>query len=141
MKLKAIIPLLLLAGCCTVSSQTTNAVTNTNTPSMLTKEQANLLAIRLANKTHLVVKGFPDALFRFDTNAVPLSDSINTNNTPLTQRRESMEATFIRTRFIDGHWIVELFCFPHERVLYTATVELAPDGSTNAVSVQHHRGL
>jgi hypothetical protein len=97
---------MLLIGC-SRQQQTTNALTNTSTPSLLTKEQAESLALRLAN----------DKLMKLNSMHLHFTDSDS------------------RASFVAGHWIwTDEFPFAHS--LHEATVELASDGSTNSVDVE-----
>ena len=132
-KIQYVIPLMLLVGCCVVGAQTTNTLTNTNTSSLLTKEQAESLAKRLAIDR--------------------LKDTPSTSDAKCEKSQEDVMMFFYNidhdwllhgnttsTLFVDGHW-VSRFYMRDSHFSKTAIVELAPDGSTNSVVAYKHGGL
>lgn len=108
MKKQLIILLLLLAGCCVTSAQTTNAIASSNTPALLTAEQASSLALRLAY------------------------DKVYAKNNP----REKPFIRDVQAHFMAGHWVWTNSAFSGYAVIL-ATVNLAADGSTNSVDVKY----
>jgi hypothetical protein len=114
MKIRHIISLLYLAGCCAVGAQTTNALTDTNTPTLLTQDQATSLAIRLAN------------------DRCKQDHRGNVHPTSF----EKYEDPKSNAAFIEGHWIWTGNCLIDPLYWYSARVELASDGSTNSVEVK-----
>jgi len=129
MKIQHIIPLLLLAGSFAANAQTTNAVSNTNTPSLLTKDQAEKIALRLADeKVEEERKGYAK---------YPHYPVFEQN---LNKGTNDMFKTSIKTRYLDGHWEITLWTMDaHDR--HFATVELAGNGSTNSVVYRREGGL
>lgn len=89
---------------------------------LLTVDQAELMALQLANKKF--TETYPNVHSIFNT------DSPN----------NSLQAKRVTTNFADGHWT---FRFYNEapRSHSFATVQLAADGSTNLVTVEHYGGL
>ena len=133
-KIQHIIPLLVLSGCCAVNAQTTNITANTSIPTLFTKGQAESLATRLANEKEREIYKEQNNLKYVDPSMVVFG----TNQPPPWGVGDG--ATIIETRFADGHWISTFrksFLMTH----YTATVELAPDGSAISVSANVHGGL
>jgi len=139
MKIKHIIPLVFLAGCCVASAQTNNASTNTNnTPSLLTEDQAVKIALRIADDKLAEERTGYYAIPHF-----PLFE-INATNNPEIKRThiESMgnPGTRILPRFEDRHWIIDLYTFDMHSQYY-CIVQLASDGSTNSAVYRREGGL
>ena len=134
MKILHLIPILFLAAFCTVSAQTNTAPASTSTPALLTTNQAEALAIQLANDKYKEA---------YEANVTDKIDVFGTNTPDVVVNGVKTVTlgkwgTHINTRFIDGHWISALrkdrdtgltspWCI--------ATVEFAPNGSTNSVEV------
>ena len=114
MKIQHIMLLSFLTSCYTVSAQTTNTLTPTNTPSQLTIEQATSLAIRLANDR--CKQDYPG----------------NVHPTIFEKYKDPKS----NAAFIDGHWIWTGNCLIDPLYWYSARVELASDGSPNSVEVK-----
>jgi hypothetical protein len=133
MKIQHIIPLLLLVGCCAISAQPTNAITNTNTPSLLTKDQAEKIALRLADQK----VDEEQERERYHNNPhYPVFE----NNLNKTNKYQLDIKTGIQTSFVDGHWKITLWTMDsHDQ--HFATVELAADGSTNSTIYRREGGL
>jgi hypothetical protein len=111
-KIKTIIPLLLLAGCCVASAQTINIITNSNKPTILTQDQAETLALRLANDRAMELYKW-NQMFLYE-------------NSPQANQ-------------VAGHWVWTDWRGSGHGV-FNATVELAFDGSTNSVKITYKDG-
>jgi hypothetical protein len=133
MKIQHLIPILFLAGYCTVSAQTNNILFNTNTSSLLTTNQAEALAMQLANKKfEETYTMYPGGVFRTNTPIyIPALGKMG---------YDAFFYTRVTTNYADGHWIFQFHRqTTHDTCL--ARVELASDGSTNQVTVERHGGL
>lgn len=140
MKIQLLIPILFLVGFFTVTAQTNN----TNTSVLLTTNQAQLLAIRLVNEQYKEIyeSQITNKYNVFDTNSSDLMIEVggimygtgSINGTNYIQRIQ------IGTRFEDGHWI-SILVRGKEFTVVKGTVEIAPDGSTNSVSLRYERRI
>ena len=137
MKIQHLIPILFLAAVCTVSAQTNPPTT----PAVLTTNQAEAIAIRLL-KEHIDKMDTNSLAKRYMTNFDAPSSLITFENTTVSNTLSDMmnkpPRTNIRTRFADGHWITIIDSHWYSLVC-VGTVEIAPDGSTNSVSVESTR--
>ena len=110
---------------------------------LLTVEQAEPLAMQLANDMFGETTGpdyrggekisheMPDGI---STNFQRYA-AFSTNSNPNVFWR-----TQVKTNFVDGRWVFNFFTRNTHDSCY-ATVELAPDGATNLVTVVRHGGL
>jgi hypothetical protein len=116
-----------------IASPNLNAVNKSsgNTPPLLTKDQAEAIALRLGDeKLEEERKGF-------DMNP---HYTIFENNLNKTNKFQLDIKTQIQTSFVAGHWKITLWTMDsHSR--YFATVELAADGSTNSAFFRREGGL
>jgi len=119
---------------CTVSAQTNNAPTNTNTVAFLTTNDASYFAQKIAldqylksSKTHTEAKISLSAAAK-----TPIATYLSHHGLD-TYMRAVNDGPQMETHFTDGHWISHLEIMPNEYTMYIAKVEIAPDGSTNKV--------
>jgi hypothetical protein len=132
--LSLIITILCLVCCLSLPQSVAQPTEQTRAP--LTVEQAEPLAMRLANKkfedTYTWYKGYQGGIFR--TNTPIYNPSIGKMGI------DASTYTQVTTNFADGHWIFQFNRrTSHDTCL--ARVELASDGSTNLVNVERHGGL